>query len=341
MNNETSELALIEKDPISSLFTAVRTTHTLYAAHEMKLFPIIHKRLMTLLEVAHAMNMQERAALALLSMCASLGLVKIDDGKYVLTEVSKHYLLPESPYYFGAFVDMAIGNPDVLSYDKFKKALLSNAAQVYDEKPLFEKNEEDVRRAESFTRAMHSKSMTAASIWPKIIDLSQYHTFLDVAGGSGAHAIEVVKIWSAIKAIVYDRPFVCKIAEEYVAGTDLQDRIKVQAGDMWTDPFPEAELHFYSDIFHDWPLDKCEFLAEKSYQSLPHNGRIIIHELLFNDDKSGPMSTAVYNIIMLLWTQGQQYSGKEMLMMLEKIGFREVAILPTGFGDWRIVTGVK
>lgn len=338
---KTLESECVKKDPVFTIFTAVRSTHALYAAHEMKLFSMLDNRPATLQEVAKALKIQERAALTLLSMCASLGLIKVDNEKYMLTDISEHYLLPESPYYFGAFIDMAMQNPDVLSYDKFKKALLLNTSQVYNEKALFEKNEEDQKGAEAFTRAMHSKSMTAASIWPKVIDLSQYKIMLDIGGGSGAHAIGAVKSWASLKAIVYDRPFVCKIAEEYIKAAHLQNRIKIEAGDMWEQPFSSADLHFCSDILHDWPIDKCEFLVDKSYRSLPEKGRIMIHELLFNNEKSGPIATSVYNMIMLLWTQGQQYSGKEVVSMLGKAGFKDIEILPTGFGSWSIITGVK
>lgn len=341
MMENTLDSALVKKDPVFSIFTAIRSTHALYAAHEMKLFSILNNRSATLEEIAKALKIQERATFAILSMCTSLDLVKVDKERYVLTDISRHYLLPESPYYFGAFIDMAMQNPDALSYDKFKKALFLNTSQVYNEKSLFEKNEEDQKNAESFTRAMHSKSMTAASIWPKIIDLSQHKIMLDVAGGSGAHAIGAVKSWTALKAIVYDRPFVCKIAEEYIKAVHLQDRMKIEEGDMWKDRFPSADLHFYSDILHDWPVDRCEFLMEKSYKNLPERGRVIIHELLFNNEKSGPIATSVYNMIMLLWTQGQQYSGKEIVSMLGKVGFKGIEILPTGFGSWSIITGVK
>jgi hypothetical protein len=93
-------------------------------------------------------------------------------------------------------------------------------------------------------------------------------------------------------------------------------------------------------IFHDWPPDRCRFLATKSFQSLPGDGRIIVHEMLFNDDRTGPFPVAALNVDMLVAMPGQQYSGKEILAMLTDAGFREVEVKPT-FGYWSIVTGCK
>jgi O-methyltransferase domain len=139
---------------------------------------------------------------------------------------------------------------------------------------------------------------------------------------------------------VFDTAPVCEVASEIVSNNRLQARIRTQVGDMWKDPFPLADLHFYSMIFHDWPADKCQFLARKSFDSLGPGGRIIIHEMLFNNDRTGPFPVAALNIDMLLWVEGEQYSGREISSMLREAGFRSIEVKTT-FGYWSIVTGVK
>ena len=42
----------------------------------------------------------------------------------------------------------------------------------------------------------------------------------------------------------------------------------------------------------------------------------------------------------LLWTEGRQYSGKELTEMLSEAGFKAVEV-KRSFGLWSIVTGVK
>jgi hypothetical protein len=104
--------------------------------------------------------------------------------------------------------------------------------------------------------------------------------------------------------------------------------------------FPPADLHFYSWIYHDWPHEKGQVLTHKSFASLESGGRILIHEMLCNDEKSGPLSAAADSIAMLLFTEGQQYSGRELSAMLVEGGFIDVEVRPT-FGYWSIVTGRK
>ena len=91
---------------------------------------------------------------------------------------------------------------------------------------------------------------------------------LDVGGGSGAHALGAVLRWPHLQAVVFDIPPVCEVAEEVIACHGLQQRVSTQAGDMWEDAFPAADLHFYSQMYHGWALQKCQFLTQKSFASL-------------------------------------------------------------------------
>jgi hypothetical protein len=81
-------------------------------------------------------------------------------------------------------------------------------------------------------------------------------------------------------------------------------------------------------------------LTRKSFESLQPGGRLIIHEQLFNNDRTGPFPVAAHNIIMLLWCEGQQYSGRELSAMLIEAGFTGIEVKPT-WGYWSIVTGRK
>jgi hypothetical protein len=55
--------------------------------------------------------------------------------------------------------------------------------------------------------------------------------------------------------------------------------------------------------------------------------------------RPGP-PVAASNIIMLLWCEGQQYSGGELSAMLSEAGFTDIEVKPT-WGYWSIVTGLK
>src|SRR5262249_10150098 len=153
-----------------------------------------------------------------------------------------------SPTSWCGYFDFLSSNAKLFSYDSTKRALLEDNAQV----PgglLFETNRKDDAAALAFTRWMHSVSMAPAMAWPTRIDLSMHRHLLDVAGGSGAHAIGAVTHWPTMRATVFDFPNVCALALEYASAAGLSERIGVHSGDMWNQPFPEADVHLYSQIF--------------------------------------------------------------------------------------------
>jgi O-methyltransferase domain len=91
----------------------------------------------------------------------------------------------------------------------------------------------------------------------------------------------------------------------------------------------------------EWPPEKCQLLAGKSFESLKPGGRLIVHEMLYDDRKTGPFATAAMNINMLLWYDaGRQYSGRELSAILTEAGFSEIEVMPT-FGYYSIVVGRK
>jgi hypothetical protein len=311
-----------------------------FVAYELGLFELLSQQPRSLTETAELLKISERPAEALLIANLSLDLLQRKGHLYSLTETAKHYLLKESSTYFGGIFDMITHNPFSTSVDSLKKAVLSNSPQPYGGDDIFADHKKQTEHAKAFTRGMHSISVEPALFWPNLLDLSEHCCLLDVGGGSGAHAIGALNRWTELQAIVFDIKPVCEVAEEYIQKCQLQERMCTELGDMWKSPYPSADIHFYSQIFHDWPIDKCRFLAQKSLESLPSKGKIIIHEILYNNDKSGPFIAAASSVAMLVWSEGQQFSGLELTEILSETGFINIDVTPSS-GYWSIVSGEK
>lgn len=98
---------------------------------------------------------------------------------------------------------------------------------------------------------------------------------------------------------------------------------------MFKEPFPANndpkygyQAMFYSNIFHDWSEEKCKYLSKKTYDSLPENGVILLHEALLNEDGNGPLITAFLSFQMFLVTEGKQFTFNELEKILNEAGFK-------------------
>lgn len=309
-------------------------------AHQLKVFELLNIRSLTLAQLAQALDIEERPAEAIISANVALGLLRKINSTYALAPIAHEYLLGDSPTYFGGLFDLVANNPFATSIDSLKQAVLSNSPQTYGGGDVFNSHRDDIEKAKAFTRAMHSISMGSALVWPSLFNLSQYRCLLDIGGGSGAHAIGALRQWRQLTAIVFDIEPVCAVTKDYIQQYKLGNRMRTRTGDLWNTPFPISDIHFYSEIYHDWPIEKCHFLTKKSFESLQPGGRIIIHEVLYDDDKTGPFVAAARSVAMLVWTEGKQYSGKELVALLSDVGFEDVIIRPS-FGYWSLVSGCK
>jgi hypothetical protein len=307
----------------------------LLVAHDLKLFSLLGERPQRLEEVCAALKIEPRPASVLLEMLTAFGLVEAREGVFALTAVSKEYLDEKSPISLGGYLDFLTANHKLWSVETLKNAVLKNSPQVGGNKDVFSDPEVMKAFAKVFTRAMYAHSIGSALTWPETLVL------LDVGGGSGAQTVGVLLQWPHLKGIVLDTPPVAAEATQYISRFPLGDRISTVAADMFKDPFPEADVHLYGDIWHDWPREKGEFLAKKSYASLPAGGRIVLREVLYNDDRTGPVAAAAYGIDMLLVTMGGQYSRKEMKSLLEDAGFHDVQIGAAGAGYRSLITARK
>lgn len=309
-------------------------------AHKLGLFSLLAGKSRTLREIGTALDLRDRPVETILAATTSLGFTSFRNGKFSLSRVAQDYLLESSQTYFGNYLDLMINNYSVCSIESLEKAVKTDSPQVYGGHEVFHSHEEQTELARSFTRAMHSISMGPALSWPGKINLSKYRLMLDIGGGSGAHCIGAVSRWPRLRATVFEMAPVCEVAAEIAAQYGLTNRIGTHAGDMWNDPFPQADINFYSNIYHDWPPEKCRILTRKTFDSLNRGGRIVLHEALYNNSKTGPFAAAAYSMVMLGWTTGRQYSGRELGGMLKEAGFKNVQVKPT-FGIYSIVTGMK
>jgi ubiquinone/menaquinone biosynthesis C-methylase UbiE len=331
----------VDDRPIWDILSGIFGYPAVLVSHDLKLFSLLAEKPRTLSEVCDSLGIASRPAEALLTVNSSLGLVRVENDRYSLTSLAEDYLLESSPASFSGYLDLMIASYSTYSVESIKKMVLTNTSQVYSGEDYVKTHEEKAEQARTFTLGMHGLSMGSALAWPDAVDLSGIGLMLDIGGGSGAHSIGAVQRWPDLQATVLDLATVCEVAEEIIKRHGLQSRIKTQVFDYWEDSFPPADLHFYSLSYQNWTLEKCRVLTQKSFESLKPGGRIIIHETLYNDDKTtGPFQAAALNIVLMLWCEGGQYSGQEFAEMLAEAGFTDIEVKPT-FGYWSIVTGLK
>ena len=134
----------------------------------------------------------------------------------------------------------------------------------------------------------------------------------------------------------------CTEADRYIAASGQAARVRTATLNMFTQSWPTGhDAHFLSNILHDWSDETCRLLVKKSFDALPAGGRIVLHEMLMNDDGCGPLPAAAFSVLMLLGTRGRQYTLAELRGFLEPTGFTDVEAFSTGGGYYSLVVASK
>ncbi|KAL7553013.1 hypothetical protein ACHAWF_016258 [Thalassiosira exigua] len=310
----------------------------------------------TPMEVAKKFDLSVRGASALLVTLCRMDVVQVredsdesvDDIVYELTPSAKKFLADRSAAScFSPFADTMCTN--FITPDKLLAC--SRPVEEKDVKGLMvemlEQNDEEVaNNARHFMAHMNAQSYCCAKSLPEALGLTNVDeptTLLDIGGGSAIYTVDAVNSNPNMKGIVYELSAIKPITEEYIENAGLSDRIRVCAGNFFSDdPFPgPVDYVLFSNVLHDWPDSINLRLINKAYDCLSPGGKIVISELLLSDDVKSSTSTATsMNVIMLPYTKGRQYRPKELIRRLGRAGFVDQCIVGL-VDDYELVVATK
>ena len=189
---------------------------------------------------------------------------------------------------------------------------------------------EDEIFARNFTAAMDCRGVFLGQALAKKADLRGRKQLLDIAGGSGIYACTFVAHNPQLRAAVFEKAPVDKVAAAAIAKRGYADRVPVIEGDMLEGSLPSGfDVHLISNVLHDWNQKTVEQILRSSHEALTTGGLLIIHDVHINEDKTGPLPNASYSSLLMHSSEGKCYSLSEMYPMLSALGFGKFQFTPT------------
>jgi acetylserotonin N-methyltransferase len=347
----TYEAASADDRRIWDLWLTGAYQGAIVAADDAGIFDALARQSASIDELAERLDYDVRATGIVLRLLASLGLAASRGGVFSLTDQARVYLVKASPFYWGHMMRVGVSewHRDT-ALEKLKQKgsagfagpegtpLVSGSGRPADG---WAAGEIAIGQASSIAASMHSHSLPAAIGAARSYDFSGVRRILDVGGGSGCFMIAFAQAHPDLKATILELRSMCEVAKGYIGSGGVGDRVDTTAVDMFREPWPKGyDALFFSNIWHDWSVRTCSWLAERAYEALPPGGRIMLHEMLLDDDGAGPPTAAAFSMFMLLATQGQQFTFPEIRRILEDAGFVGVESTPTA-GYYSITTGYK
>ncbi|NIP28062.1 MAG: hypothetical protein GWN67_14620 [Phycisphaerae bacterium] len=287
-----------------------RAARVLQIANKIDVFTTLSNKEMSLEELCQQLHTKPDMTERLLIACTAMGLLDKSENRYKNTELSKTYLVRGQQLYQGN--------------------IIAHSATVWN----FWNNLEDEIRLESapkvneadehkdFIMGMHNIAVAGrADAFIDNIDLSGRRRLFDVGGGPGTYSMAACRRYPRLEAVVFDIPETIAIAKEVIAREGMQERVSTRAGNWDTDAFGENnDVVLLSNILHG-PGSKAEMKLKKAYDSMVDGGLLLVQDFLLNDEKTGPLIPALFNIMV------GAYSSRELLSIVKEAGFVNAAVV--------------
>jgi SAM-dependent methyltransferase len=245
-------------------------------------------------------------------------LVVTNDGRLDLTAVAREHLVPGAYFEVGGYIGLVAEAPNVRALAERLRTNRPAGNRADDSGAAFifrEGLESAMDREASARRLTLSLAGRAKNVAPHLaanVPLGDANLLLDVGGGTGIYAIACLQQNPNLRAVVWDRPEVLKVAREMAEAYGVAGRVGLVPGDMFADPVPAgADAILLSNVLHDWDVPECRVLLRRCADALPAGGRVLIHDVFLDDDLGGPLPVALYSTALFTLTEGRAYSASE------------------------------
>lgn len=282
-------------------------------------------------QLAQAVGIHPEGARRLLSAMENLALVSLGEQGYQNTALAG-YLVTDADYPMAFhqhdcyFYRMWEYLPDALrEYSpRHEQAWGQSAQELY--KAIYG-NETQMRH---FFRLLDSYNGPIGELAAEKLALDRFHRVLDLAGGTGTFAAELVQRHAHLSGVCLDLAPVQPLSEEMIARRQLANRFEFVVGDMFAGNYPsDVDVILLSYILHNWDDEGCLTILRHCYDALPTGGMLVVSEKVLNNDHTGDWWGVMMNLQMLIAFQpgAKERTHAEYNELLASAGFTDMQLL--------------
>ncbi len=260
----------------------------------------------------------------LMTALNGVGLVEKDDDLYANSPGAEAFLSRTSKYDFGDYLRYQI---DQQMYpflgqlnDVLDGSLNSDAVDSYQHWMS------DPEQAALYSNAQHAGSLGPGLTIARTVDLSGATSLLDVGGGTGAMTIRLLEANPELSSTIIDFPNVSEIGWRFITDADMTNRVRYIPSNALTVEWPtEQDAILMSYLFSGIPGGEVPRLVKYAYDCLAPGGRIMVHDFMVEDDRTGPVMAALWQLQHMAFTpEARSVTAGWLKAEMKKVGFVDI-----------------
>jgi hypothetical protein len=310
---------------LMQLTTACWTSRCLHVVAELGVADALDDQPATTEALAKASGTRPEALYRVLRLLASIGIFEWKDGHWRHTEASR-LLRSDQPGSLRDYVRM-LGLPVFWNafgdLDHSLRTGESAFAKLHPE-GIFSYLSKHPEESRIFDAAMTSKShRDIAAILPAY-DFSQFARIADIAGGRGHLLRAILKSSPEAEGILFDQPHVVA-----GVGPEKGEKLRIVAGNFFTDAMPQSDAYLLMNIIHDWPDAESIRILSAIRRDMPTHARVLVIETVVPASPAPHLSKEL-DIAMMALPGGMERTEEEYASLASQCALRLQRTVETG-----------
>lgn len=308
---------------INRLAKSVYPSFVFLTSMQLNIFAVLEDSAKTPKEVAEVLKVKQKHVERLLYALSSIGLLKIEKNKFTNSIEASCYLVPGKPSYMGNNTWI---NP-ILNYYLWGSAVkTAETIRTGTPQEKFDYTTVSEEQLEDIFLSLRPVAYKAGEDLAKKYDLSQYQSFVDVGGASGALAIAVSEVYPHLKITVVDLPSVITTAKNLIEIEGASDKVHVITVNIVKDPIPEPhDIAVLRALIQVLPPEDARRAIINLFASINSKGRIFILGHFMDNSKISPLEEVIWFLTNLNWDdEAGFYTEDDHINWLKDAGFVDI-----------------
>lgn len=180
---------------------------------------------------------------------------------------------------------------------------------------------------ENYSHLMAASQKLVAHDTLRMVIFGSGNKILDVGGGTGSFAIELVRKFTDVSVDIFDLPQVKSAAEAHLSANGFLERIGFKPGSFRDEPLPSGyDAITLIRVLYDHADSTVMALLQRTYDALPKGGKLIVSEPMSGGDRPHRAGDVYFAFYTMAMRTGKVRSANQIAKMCKKIGFQSSLI---------------
>jgi predicted O-methyltransferase YrrM len=325
-------------DELVRLFRGFWVSRAIYIAAELGIADLLADGPRTVTDLAATTNTHQPSLYRILRLLASEGVfAEREDGRFELTPRAA-VLRQGSP---ARLQVLFLGRPASCQAAGNLSHTVRTGETAFEEvhgMDFFEYNRRHPEDQALFDQLMTSQTRPVARAVAGKYDFKSMASIIDVGGGQGVSAIEILTAHPHLKGAVFDQPAVAAKAAAAIAEAGLSERCEAIGGDFFASVPDGHDAYVLKYVLHDWDDAECIAILSSCRRAMGAVGRLLVVEAIMSAGNE-PSFGKTQDINMLINVGGGERTEAEYRALYKAAGFELTRSIPV-MGDLHIIEGV-